>query len=317
MNKSKLLIGMIAVMILRTVALFFRISMIDCDLPISTNDFQISYSITKIIKNKTNTNAIKIGMGTAITTRMMRNSMIMNKKLPFFNQLIPSFCSTCSPGFLYKFFLAYDFDDHILKSENGRNMFKENMNKQISVNCKPRCEPKFQLIKCNHSGKPALAQNDAMMEAYKQNMDYLYMVNDDTILRTSNWTNIFISVLKQMHPPDVGVVGPSHIGGKTNILTYNFVHKTHVDIFSTFYPPIFETWYADDWISLIYLPNNVLKVPKVRVHHTMSLGMRYKEDRDREKFLPFEVQKARNKLKIYLQTQHADLKNWFKQVGEV
>ena len=66
---------------------------------------------------------------------------------------------------------------------------------------------------CNHNGKPAWAQNDAMMEAYIDGMDYSYRINDDTLLGTPGWTEKFVNVLESMDPPNVGVVGPTHSGG--------------------------------------------------------------------------------------------------------
>lgn len=39
-------------------------------------------------------------------------------------------------------------------------------------------------IRCNHNGRPALAQNDAMVSAYLDGADYFYRVNDDTMLLT-------------------------------------------------------------------------------------------------------------------------------------
>ena len=114
------------------------------------------------------------------------------------------------------------------------------------------------LIQCSHSRKPAWAQNDAMMEAYLDNIDYyyrvcayffskyksdslvysppvylnhdfryffFYQVNDDSLMKSPAWTETFISALQSFKPPKIGVVGPSQMGGKLNILTYDFVHR--------------------------------------------------------------------------------------------
>ena len=80
------------------------------------------------------------------------------------------------------------------------------------------------------------------------------MVNYDTLMQTANWTARFIQELAKFSPPNVGLVGPKHSGGNTAILTYNFVHRTHIDIFKTFYPPDFTDWWADRWISDLYKP---------------------------------------------------------------
>ncbi len=88
---------------------------------------------------------------------------------------------------------------------------------------------------------------------------------------SSFWTSEFISTLKEFDPPYLGVVGPTCYEGNTDILTHDFVHRTHIDIFGTHYPPEPTDWWLDDWISLVYGPNNTMKVANVVVtHHALS-----------------------------------------------
>ena len=96
-----------------------------------------------------------------------------------------------------------------------------------------------------------------MLAGYLDNRDYYFRVNDDTSLSTSGWTEQFITVLGAMDPPNVGVVGPNHHGGNEFILTHDFVHHTHLEIFGFYYPRTFSDWYADDWITYVYLPGRV------------------------------------------------------------
>ena len=113
-----------------------------------------------------------------------------------------------------------------------------------------------------------------MLAAYADNATYFYMVNDDTIMVTPDWTETFIGALSAMHPSNLGVVGPAHSGGNTGILTYHFLHRTHIDIFHYFYPRNFTGWYADDWITRVYKPNNSAKLESVKLKHMMQ-SMRY------------------------------------------
>lgn len=53
---------------------------------------------------------------------------------------------------------------------------------------------------------------------------------------TSNWTESLIAALANHMPPNVGVAGPAHSGGKEDILTYDFTHKTHIEVFGYHYP---------------------------------------------------------------------------------
>ena len=100
------------------------------------------------------------------------------------------------------------------------------------------------IVRCNHNEKPAWAQNDAMMEAYIDGMDYSYRINDDTLFLTPGWTEMFIHILLSFDPPNVGVVGPNHEGGNTNILTYDFTSSRHIEIFGYHYPKMFMDWSA-------------------------------------------------------------------------
>lgn len=75
-----------------------------------------------------------------------------------------------------------------------------------------------------------------------------------------------------MAPHNVGVVGPRHVGGNEVILTYDFTHATHVDVFGFYYPRELPGWYADNWITRVYEPGRSRKINSVVVRHTMALG---------------------------------------------
>jgi hypothetical protein len=82
--------------------------------------------------------------------------------------------------------------------------------------------------------------------------DYLVRVNDDTGFLTSRWITLAAAHLQNSYdPPNVGVVGPECAAGNTMILTHDFVHATHMEIFrGYYYPTVFRNWYLDDWISV-------------------------------------------------------------------
>ena len=70
-------------------------------------------------------------------------------------------------------------------------------------------------------------------------------MNDDTVLESTGWTEKLIEQLLRYHPPNVGVAGPWFRDGNTAIMTHDFVHRTHVDIFGFYYPRVFTDWFAD------------------------------------------------------------------------
>ena len=170
---------------------------------------------------------------------------------PFFRSFLTSFCRTLSRGFEYHIYITYDYNDPVLSTKLGYRQFLEAAQRTLIDYCiiTVGMSIDLKLIRLNYTGKPASAQNDAMMAAYHDNMTYFYRINDDTTLVTPDWTNVFISRLLGMSSIGVGVVGPNHIGDRTSILTYDFVHRTHIDIHGYYYPPELTDWYADGWIT--------------------------------------------------------------------
>ena len=238
---------------------------------------------------------------------------VLKTKSLFFTRLLPSFCNTASPNLNYTFFIGHDFNDAFFNGAKTQKTFLEIFNDVKKRNCNENFDVQLRLVRCNHDGQPARAQNYALMAAYSAGMDYLYMVNDDTILMTRDWTPRFIEELAQFTPPNVGLVGPNHIGWITYILTYNFVHRTHVDIFKTFYPRNFTDMSADVWISMVYLPNNVYQVPDIRVNHTMEFKTRYNVNWSiQESVTKRIIEEYRDILRSYLETRGIDWDQWVK-----
>ena len=251
-----------------------------------------------------------VAMGTAITTRGIRSAKDMIKSLPYFNDILPSFCNTASPGYFYVWYMGFDYNDPLLSAPAGREAFSKDFNLVTTKECKGDFKVAVQFVKCSHSGKPAWAQNDALLAGYSDGMEYYYMTNDDTIMTTNNWTELFIEQLGKFNPPNVGLVGPRHSGGNTGILTYHFVHRTHIDIFKFFYPRNFTDWYGDDWATHIYEPNNVKKMTNIRVKHTLGKGTRYKYHPNHKGILKSTLDQTRKQLRAYLEDRGIDWEKW-------
>ena len=87
----------------------------------------------------------------------------------------------------------------------------------------------------NDAHKPGPAFNVAAAVAYADGADFLFRLNDDTILG-ERWASALVAALANNDPPLVGVAGPACTGNRANtdILTHDFVHRTHLDIFPTY-----------------------------------------------------------------------------------
>ena len=254
-----------------------------------------------------------VAMGTAITTRGIPSAKGMIKRSPYFKHLLASFCKTTSPGYFYIWYMGFDFNDPILSTPAGREVFRKNFNLITTKECKGDFKVALQFVKCNYSGKPTWAQNDALLTGYNDGIEYLYMLymtNDDTIMLTNNWTDSFVEHLANLNPPNVGLVGPRYFGGGESILTYHFVHRTHMNISQFFYPRNFTDWFGADWATHVYETNNVKKLPNVQVRHTLEKGRRYVSHVEHGAVLKGALDYSQKQLQTYLESHGVDWAKW-------
>ena len=114
------------------------------------------------------------------------------------------------------------------------------------------------LTGCQHA--PARAWNQLFELAVKDTHEYFFQIGDDVILQSRKWTERFIGVL-QSHG-NKGVVGPCHPNnfwmrkraGGHPVIENSFVHRSHHEIFGSFFPPEIPNWYCDNWITEVYRP---------------------------------------------------------------
>lgn len=233
-----------------------------------------------------------IAIGGGITSKGVQNltSDNMATKMSLFTTFIPSFCETASPHFNYHFYFAYDRSDPMFTNPAFLSAFESTFMQSFHWSCASNRTVSIHTVHCNHDHKPTWAQNDAMLEAYLNDAEYYYRINDDTRLITRNWAERFIEVLNAYVPINVGVVGPKHLGGNTLILTYDFVHRTHIEIFGFYYPRLFKDWWGDDWITNVYQPYRSTKQQTVYLEHTMGMR-RYEVSAEVEKKLGVQVDK--------------------------
>jgi len=231
-----------------------------------------------------------VAVGGGITSNKLSEvqDASVTKKFPLFTMLLPSFCKTIIGDwqmYVYHFYLAYDATDQYFKQAYNRKAFETEFRRVLKQYCVHDTGSVLHLLECAHSGRPAWAQNDAMIAAYLNGADYFYRLNDDTVLSTANWLSAFTNVLSSYQPRNIGVVGPTHDIGNLKILTYDFVHRTHIEIFGFYYPRVFTDWFADDWITYVYAPQHVTKLANVSIEHRSLLGQRYFYDPAKERKL--------------------------------
>ena len=99
-----------------------------------------------------------------------------------------------------------------------------------------------------------------------------------------------------------GVVGPKCTQGNQKILTHDFVHRIHMEIFEmNYYPPELTDWWMDDWISYVYGYKRTLKAKSHPViHHTGAHGQRYEVDSSHESLLKQLIITGHTKIRNYM-----------------
>ena len=247
-----------------------------------------------------------------VTTRGIQQSDRHPGHLALFLKLMPSIVRTFECDVEYAVVVGYDRGDEFYDTEGGkeevRTWFEENMAGPMAAAGVPVT---FVMVEVDNGlNKPGPVFNAMLREAYKTGADYYYRLNDDSELKMSNvdegksWVKVFIDAVNSFQPP-YGVVGPW--GGLDRILTHDFVHRTHLDIFNgVYYPHELVDWYMDDWVSQVYGKERTIKAKEFEVeHHTFHHGQRYKVDRGNQKRLQPLIRKGREKIGTY-----AEGKGW-------
>jgi hypothetical protein len=132
-----------------------------------------------------NSSAVVIAIGGGITSRGVSDVTATSDfvaKFQFFNTFLPTFCATASSNFVYRFYLAFDHNDPVFANPKTVKKFQQTFTSEMSKQCfsERGIRTSLHLTMCDHTGSPTWAQNDAMLEAYLDHVDYFYRINDDS-----------------------------------------------------------------------------------------------------------------------------------------
>jgi hypothetical protein len=260
-----------------------------------------------------------IAIMAATTTRRIPNPSTSN--LALFTLLLPSLMRSLDCGYRYEYVLGYDQGDPFYDSVEGMKEVKKWFYKNVHLPMKKNgILLKLKPVKVNNTlKKPGPVFLEMARAAYADGAEYFYRINDDTELTTS-WPNVFVSTLQSLGVP-FGVIGPNCDQGNQKILTHDFVHRTHMEIFEmNYYPPQLSDWWMDDWISWVYGQTRTFKARATSViHHTGAHGQRYQVDPSHEFLLDDLVRQGRQKIRQYMlkkQVSEDVLKRFDQDVGK-
>jgi len=227
------------------------------------------------------------------------------QELALFSILLPSLVQTVECGFNYRVVLAFDYGDAFFDSEEGtskvKEWFEENVRKKLAEKGVTG-ELLFAPVQ-NDVKKPGPAFEAMTKKAYEAGSDYIYRVNDDTQF-IDPFASVMVGALQEMGEP-FGVVGPRCHGQSTRILTHDFTHRTHMEIFNGYYyPPQLSDWWMDDWISRVYGKSRTRMAMSAKVfHHTGKHGSRYSVDQSHKRFLEGLVKEGHDRIADYMESK--------------
>jgi hypothetical protein len=212
-----------------------------------------------------------------------------------YSGLIPSVSRTVLEyelkSFKVEIIVGFDHTDVFWQRRKWRNDVRQSTNIPV----------KFLLIQRREERLPF---NELCEASFQSGADYIVRVNDDTVFTSMGWITQGTDALKQLSPPKVGVVGPTCAGGtKRTILTHDMVHRTHLEIFSEYYPPELINWYVDDWISAVYGKTRTATLKDWQVRHDIDAhGTRYQPVRDAKAILPTLIDSGRVRIDDFLKS---------------
>jgi len=241
----------------------------------------------------------------ATTTRRVVNPHV--DKIALFTLLLPSLVRTLDCGFRYVYVMGYDVGDPFYDSTEGINEVKGWFRDQIETPMLRRgISISLEPVKvANHLKKPGPVFLAMARAAYGLGAEFFYRVNDDTEFR-GHWPKLFVNALMRLSPP-YGIVGPSSWGSADAILTHDFCHRTHMEVFDmNYYPPELTDWWMDNWISRVYGRKRTFISKKVAVvHHTYAHGQRYEVNRANQRLLEPAIKNGRSKIRSWMLKNNA------------
>eukprot|EP00750_Incisomonas_marina_P031348 INCI802.1.p1 GENE.INCI802.1~~INCI802.1.p1 ORF type:complete len:751 (+),score=130.50 INCI802.1:241-2253(+) len=244
-----------------------------------------------------------IGICLASTSKSKRNRGSGFDAIPLFKVLLPSLANTVEPGFEYRVYVGVDSGDSFYDNDKNEKEILQWFDKHVATKATilgAHVSLKVILF-VNKDHKPGPAFNKACKAAYDEGADYMYRVNDDSEFRTT-FAKPYIAELENRCPPNVGVTGPTCHEGNTHILTHDFTHRHHMEIFKgQYYPVELTDWWLDDWITHIYGVTHTSRVLDVVVkHHIDAAGTRYSVNRGAKDKLDSLQKSANNAIREYI-----------------
>lgn len=222
--------------------------------------------------------------------------------------LLPSIYETISSEeraqYRVEVIFGYDEDDPYWKRQSNQDTIQ---NLDVAEHTENSIPVSFISLAKDRRRPNHIPFNQLCQFAYELGAEYLVRINDDTHFVTPGWLSLAINTLQSFSPPNVGVVGPKAMGDASTdreIMTHDMTYLPfHLAIFGTYYPEVFDNWYIDDWISLVYSKERTRKLNEWEVIHNQAFGTRYTPSTQQKDLLDEQVERGQQKVKSFINTK--------------
>eukprot|EP00607_Mallomonas_marina_P000424 CAMPEP_0182437390 /NCGR_PEP_ID=MMETSP1167-20130531/85012_1 /TAXON_ID=2988 /ORGANISM="Mallomonas Sp, Strain CCMP3275" /LENGTH=635 /DNA_ID=CAMNT_0024630287 /DNA_START=37 /DNA_END=1944 /DNA_ORIENTATION=- len=275
----------------------------------------------KSITGMDSTKPVRICIAVPMTSKGTEMTSVTES--PLWSNLFDSFMKTVdwrSNRMVFAFYLGFDKADDIYDTgdawsemrDHFHNRAVERMRDQqvdnVTIEAVMNRQLKVKIMHFEHlQGAPTQVVSQLVLQAYVDNYDYFYQVNDDTSLISPNWAPDLIRALAS-NPviSNFGVSGPVDTNNE-KIFTHAFVHRTHIEVFNHLFPPSFKNWWSDDWISTVYGREHTFRVEDIKIKHNVG-------SQKTKGYTRYEVDEgARLRLDDELKKGHVQIDQWLKK----
>jgi len=197
----------------------------------------------------------RVNFPLSVTSRNLASKITSTMELPLVAYALTSIIETIEPDvFDYGIYVGADQGDIWFDNKNKTDMIHEWWVNAFQKQWPSHPIPELRFfVYPNTASRNVWAVNYVTQVAFENGYDYLYRINDDTVLQTRNWTSIFVNELAQFKPlPNVGVTGPWDDFQEGTLLTHSFVHRQHLHVFGVHFNFLYGNWFSDNWIQFVY-----------------------------------------------------------------
>ncbi|CAH1799032.1 unnamed protein product [Owenia fusiformis] len=182
------------------------------------------------------------------------------KDIPFFQNFMSSLCKTASTGYAYTIYLP--------KQEGTVDKVIKDILDSDFKSCSKKFDIQIRIIPdIDFKTNPGKGLNDIMYIAYLSGASYIYKMTDNanSSFSTNKWTEMYTSELGNRKYNNIGIIFDCKQETFRKCQCSYFIHKTHMDIFGSVFPPDIMGSDVDHWINYLYSENFTSYIPVTSV----------------------------------------------------